>query len=430
MTRRPSHPAGLYVLFMTELWERYSFYSMVAILSLYMNEALHFDVAHVGRIYGAYTAAVYFLPLFGGMLADRVLGFNRAIIMGGVLMMLGHLVLGVEALPFFYTGLVLLACGSGLLKPNVSTLVGNLYRDRPALRDQGFNIFYIGINLGAFVAPLTVSWLRTNYGWSLAFMSAAVAMLISLAIFVGFNRHVAAAAVKVEQGSTEARTVGADEARSRVITLIAVFVISTAFWLAFYQIFYTFTFWARDNTATTIAPERFQVFEPIGVITLSPVIVALWVWLQRRNAEPSTPVKMLLGLVLMAVAYGLLTLAALNGGDAGRVGPQWLIAANLIIAVGEIALSPMGLSLVNHLAPPRSRGLLMGGWFASLALGGYLAGYVGGYWDTMPHSRFFALIGAVQIAVALPLSLMTPQINRTIRQAYQLTARSRQPTAS
>src|SRR5437762_13233340 len=292
--QRGRHPPGLYVMFFTELWERYSFYSMVAILSLYMNEALHFDVAHVGRVYGAYTAAVYFLPLFGGLAADRLLGFNRAIVSGAVLMMLGHLVLGVEALPFFYSGLVLLACGSGLLKPNVSTIVGNLYRSRPELRDQGFNIFYVGINLGAFVSPLTVSWLRANYGWSVAFMSAAVAMLFSLVTFIGFNRHVAEAATKVDKTSTEARTIGPAEARSRVITLLAVFTISTAFWLAFYQIFYTFTFWARDNTATTIAPERFQVFEPLGVIVLSPVLVAVWMWLQRRNAEPSTPVKMLL----------------------------------------------------------------------------------------------------------------------------------------
>src|SRR6266852_1187043 len=201
---RAGHPPGLYVMFFTELWERYSFYSMMAILSLYMNEALHFDVAHVGRVYGAYTAGVYFLPLFGGLLADRVLGFNRAVIAGGVLMMLGHLVLGVESLPFFYTGLVLLACGSGLLKPNVSTLVGNLYRDRPELRDQGFNIFYMGINLGAFVSPLTVSWIRTDYGWSPAFMSAAAAMILSLLVFTAFNRHVAAAGAKVEGGSAEA----------------------------------------------------------------------------------------------------------------------------------------------------------------------------------------------------------------------------------
>ncbi len=414
---RASHPPGLYVLFFTEMWERYSFYSMMAILSLYMNEALHFDIAHVGRVYGLYTAGVYFLPLVGGLLADRLLGFNRAIIIGGVLMMFGHIALGIELMPFFYSGLVLLACGSGLLKPNVSTIVGNLYRSRPELRDQGFNIFYVGINLGAFVSPLTVSWLRTNYGWSAAFMSAAVAMLFSLVTFIGFNRHVAEAATKVDKTSTEARTIGPAEARSRVITLLAVFTISTAFWLAFYQIFYTFTFWARDNTATTIAPERFQVFEPLGVIVLSPVLVAVWMWLQRRNAEPSTPVKMLLGVVLCAGAFGMLGYAGTIGGDTGRVSPLWLIAANIIIALGEIALSPMGLSLVNSIAPPRSRGLLMGGWFASLALGGYLSGYIGAYWDRMPHSRFFAMVAVILAGTAIPLSLMTPQIKRTIRRA-------------
>jgi POT family proton-dependent oligopeptide transporter len=408
------HPPGLYVLFFTELWERYSFYSMMAILSLYMNEALHFDVAHVGRVYGAYTAGVYFLPLFGGLLADRVLGFNRAVIGGGVLMMLGHLVLGVESLPFFYTGLVLLACGSGLLKPNVSTLVGNLYRDRPELRDQGFNIFYMGINLGAFISPLTVSWLRTHYGWGPAFMSAAGAMLISLLVFIVFNRHVAAAAVKVEEDSTEARAISPADARSRVITLLAVLAISAVFWLAFYQIFYTFTFWARDNTLTTIPPERFQVFEPLGVILFSPVLVAAWMWLQRRNAEPSTPVKMLMGVMLVAIAFGMLAYAGMTGGDTGRVSAQWLIWANVIIALGEIALSPMGLSLVNMLAPPRNRGVLMGGWFASLAIGGYLSGYIGGYWDQMPHSRFFLMVTGILIATAVPLSLMTPQIKRTI----------------
>ena len=414
---RTSHPPGLYVLFFTEMWERYSFYSMMAILSLYMNEALHFDIAQVGRIYGLYTAGVYFLPLAGGLLADRLLGFNRAIIIGGVLMMFGHIVLGIELMPFFYSGLILLACGSGLLKPNVSTIVGNLYRSRPELRDQGFNIFYVGINLGAFVSPLTVSWLRTNYGWSIAFMSAAVAMLFSLVTFIGFNRHVAEAATKVDKTSTEARTIAPAEARSRVITLLAVFTISTAFWLAFYQIFYTFTFWARDNTATTIAPERFQVFEPLGVIALSPVLVAVWMWLQRRNAEPSTPVKMLLGVVLCAGAFGMLGYAGTIGGDTGRVSPLWLIAANIIIALGEIALSPMGLSLVNSIAPPRSRGLLMGGWFASLALGGYLSGYIGAYWDRMPHSRFFAMVAVILAGTAIPLSLMTPQIKRTIRRA-------------
>lgn len=414
---RTSHPPGLYVLFFTELWERYSFYSMMAILSLYMNEALHFDVAHVGSVYGTYNLGVYLMPVAGGFIADRWLGFTKSIIVGGALMMLGHLVLGVEALPFFYGGLVLLACGSGLLKPNVSTLVGNLYRDRPGLRDQGFNIYYMGVNIGAFVSPLTVAWLRTHYGWSIAFMSAAVAMIVSLIIFVTFKHHLAEAAVRTDQAVVAGPALSPGEARSRIITLLAIFAISFVFWIAFYQIFYTFTFWARDSTATSWAPESFQTFEPLGVILLSPVLVATWAWLQRRNAEPSTPVKMLLGVVLVAAAFALLAYAGTIGGDTGRVSPLWLISANVMIAIGEIALSPMGMSLVNRLSPPALRGLMMGAWFASLGLGGKVSGSIGAYWDQMPHSRFFFMVVAILVAAAIPLSLLTPQIKRTILRA-------------
>jgi proton-dependent oligopeptide transporter, POT family len=416
-TSRPTHPPGLYVLFFTELWERYSFYSMMAILTLYMNEALHFSVARGGQVLGLYQAGVYLMPVAGGLIADRWLGFSRAIIVGGVLMMFGHLVLGVEALPFFYSGLVLLACGSGLLKPNVSTLVGNLYRDRPQLRDQGFNIYYMGVNIGAFVSPLSVAWLRNHFGWSVAFMSAAVAMVFSLATFIAFNRYVAEAAMKVDEKSAEVAMLPPGEVRSRVVTLLAIFGISVVFWIAFYQIFSTFTLWARDSTATTWNPETFQPFEPLGVILLTPVLVATWAWLQRRNQEPSTPVKMLLGVLLVAAAFGMLAYAGRIGGDTGRVSPVWLIVANLLIAVGEIALSPMGMSLVNRLSPPAQRGLMMGGWFASLGIGGYLSGAIVGYWDRMPHSQFFLMVVGILAVVAIPLSLLTPQIKRTISRA-------------
>jgi len=414
---RASHPPGLYVLFFTEMWERYSFYSMMAILILYMNESLHFSVAHAGRVYGMYQAGVYLMPVAGGLLADRWLGFIKAIIVGGVLMMFGHLVLGVEALPFFYAGLVLLAAGSGLLKPNVSTLVGNLYRDRPQLRDQGFNIYYMGVNIGAFVSPLTVAWLRAHYGWSVAFMSAAVAMVFSLITFISFKSYVAEAAMKVDERSTDARALPPAEVRSRIITLLAIFGLSLVFWIAFYQIFFTFTLWARDSTATSWSPETFQTFEPLGVILLSPVLVALWAWLQRRDAEPSTPVKMLLGVLLVAAAFALLGYAGTIGGDTGRVSPLWLISANILIAIGEIALSPMGMSLVNRLSPPTMRGLMMGGWFASLGIGGYLSGAIGRYWDILPHSQFFFMVVGILIAVAVPLSLLIPQIKRTIARA-------------
>jgi proton-dependent oligopeptide transporter, POT family len=326
-------------------------------------------------------------------------------------------VLGVEAMPFFYSGLVLLASGAGLLKPNVSTVLGNLYHDRPALRDQGFSIFYMGINIGSFMAPITVSLIRKYYGWSLAFMSAAVAMLISLVIFTTFNRYVRAAAEKVVDHSVEADSLSDAESRQRVITLLIVFAISAAFWLAWYQIFYTFAFFARDNVATRIGPEQFPSFEALGVIVFSPTMAILWAWLLRRNAEPSTPVKMLLGVVVLAGAFALLGYASLSGGDTGRVSAAWLIATNLIMAVAEVALSPIGMSLVNRLAPPRSRGMLMGAWFASLALGGLLAGRIGVFYELVPHSRFFLGISVFLIVVAIPLSLLVPRIKRTIARA-------------
>jgi len=411
------HPPGLYVLFFTELWERYSFYSMMAILTLYMDEALHFDAARIGAVYGGYIGGVYLMPLAGGLLADRVLGFYRAVVIGGVFMMLGHLVLAVESLPFFYTALVLLACGSGLLKPNVSSIVGNLYRDRPALRDAGFNLFYMGINLGGLISPISVAWFRAHYGWSVAFGSAAVAMALSLVFFIGGRRYLGSAADRVEAHAPEAESVSPADARARIIALLLLFVIVTVFWLAFYQNGFTLTFWARDNTLTSIAPESFQSVEPFGVIVFSASLVAIWGWLGRRGLEPTTPMKLLMGIVLVGTAFAMMALAALLGGDTGRVSVWWLIGAYIVIALGEVFLSPMGLSLVNRVAPPRSRGLMMGAWFVSLAAGGYVAGAAGAYWTAMPHSRFFLLVSATLGVAAILLGLLLPRLSRVLRSA-------------
>jgi proton-dependent oligopeptide transporter, POT family len=418
--QRQRHPPGLYVLFFTELWERYSFYSMMAILTLYMDEVLHFDGARIGRVYGGYIGGVYLMPLVGGLLADRVLGFYRAVIIGGALMMLGHLVLAIDSLPFFYTALTLLACGSGLLKPNVSTIVGNLYRDRPELRDAGFNLFYMGINLGALIAPLSVAWFRAHYGWSVAFASAAVAMLFSLATFIMGRRRIGGAADMVPADAREAAAISAHDGQARVMTLLIVFAVSAIFWIAFYQNGFTLTFWARDNTVTSFAPESFQSVEPLGVIVFSGSLVAIWAWMGRRGIEPSTPLKMLLGIVLVAAAFGLMAVAGLSGGDTGRVSVWWLVGAYLTIALGEVCLSPMGLSLVNRVAPPRSRGVMMGAWFVSLSAGGYLSGMVGAYWNDMPHSRFFMLVVGVLVVAAVVLALVLPRIRRVLESVNAL----------
>ncbi|MGE3955774.1 MAG: peptide MFS transporter [Vicinamibacterales bacterium] len=419
-TSGQGHPPGLYVLFFTELWERYSFYSMMAILTLYMDEALHFDAARIGMVYGGYIGGVYLLPLAGGLLADRVLGYYGAVVLGGVVMMAGHLVLAVESPPFFYSALVLLAVGTGLLKPNVSTIVGNLYRERPALRDAGFNLFYMGINLGALISPISVAWFRAHYGWSVAFGSAAVAMALSLAFFIGGRRFLGDAAGRVDAAAPENEAVSAEDARLRVTTLLALFAIVAVFWVAFYQNGFTLTFWARDNTATSLAPETFQSVEPFGVIVFSFAFVFLWTWMGRRGIEPSTPVKIGLGMVLVALAFSVMAVAGLVGGDTGRVSMWWLVSAYLLVALGEVCLSPMGLSLVNRVAPPRSRGVMMGAWFVGLSAGGYFSGALGAYWGSMPHSSFFLMVAGILVVAAVLLTALFPRIRRVLRQVETL----------
>jgi POT family proton-dependent oligopeptide transporter len=400
------HPYGLYVLFATELWERYGFYSMMAILTLYMDEHLRFPQQLSGQVYGGYIGAVYFMPLLGGFLADRVLGYNRAVRLGVVLMGIGYLSVASGPLPLFFGGLALVATGSGFLKPNISTVVGNLYRHKPELRDSAFNIFYMGINIGAFLAPFGVAYLRARYGWGIAIGSSAIGMVLAFLTFTLFNRHVADAAQRSQDSAHPETDPAPSEARRRTLALLVIFAIAVAFWIAFYQNGFTLTFWARDNTNTTVSPEVFQSVNPLGIILFSPLLVVVWGWLRRREIEPSTPVKILIGMLFTVASFGVMVGAALIGGDAGRVSPAWLISSYLLIAIAEISLSPMGLSLVAKVAPPRRRGLLMGGWFVATSLGGYFSGSLGTLWSTMPHSRFFMLVAGLTLIGAVVLVLV------------------------
>ncbi len=419
-----SHPRGLYVLFFTELWERYSFYSLMAILTLYMDEQLRFPRSVSAQVYGAYIAAVYFVPLAGGALADRWLGFYRAVVAGAVLMGIGQFVLGFRSEAAFFLGLALIASGTGVLKPSVSTIVGNLYADRPQLRDSGFNIFYMGINIGAFVAPIVVAWLRAHYGWTVALRSASVAMVIALVIFIGFRHLIEGGAHKGqrEAGPTPASVA---DARSRTIALLVIYLIVVAFWIAFYQNGYALTLWARDNTATRWSPEVFQSVDPLGIIVFSPLLVVLWRVLRQRGAEPSTLGKIFIGMLLTVLTFAIMAAAAFSGGDAGRVSSSWLISAYLIIAAGEICLSPMGLSLVTKVAPPHLRGTLMGAWFVATAAGGYLAGFLGTYWSRIPHSQFFMLVAAIAAGAAALLLV----VKRRLQVALEPTEEGRRSAA-
>ena len=430
------HPPGLPVLFFTEMWERFSFYCMLSILALYMNESLGFDTDTVGQVYGWYIGLVYFSPLFGGLLADKALGFGRAILIGAVFMGMGHFLLAFPPLTTFFAGLACLIIGNGLFKPNISVLLGNLYRNIPEKRDDAYNIFYMGINVGAFFSPLVAGYLRTNYGWHYAFGAAGIGMIISLIIFSVFRKYTRAGEVnahlKVEERHPEIELTKSQE-RARITALLVIFAVVVVFWMAFHQNGFTLTFWARDATDPATVPawmlddtgerpagEYTQTINPLFVLLFTPLLVGFWTLLRRRRKEPSTAAKIGFGMILTACAYGIMTLAGQAGGDTGRVSITWLVGTYAVITMGELMLSPMGLSLVNKLAPARMRGLLMGGWFTATAVGNKLSGAVGSLWDDMPHSQFFLILSVASLAAAAVLFLLIKKIRGTIHDAEQM----------
>lgn len=440
------HPKGMPVLFATEMWERFSFYSMRAIFALYMITpeeygGLGFSPVLTANIYGAYIGIVYVTTLMGGYLADQVLGIKRSIITGGLFMTAGHFLLGmiivthfVEGLSplwFFFSALICLVVGNGLFKPNISTMLGNLYREVPEKKDDGYNIFYMGINLGAFLSPLVAAYLRglhPIHGWHYAFSAAGFGMILSLTIFLSFQRFVKAGDIppaskrKVDPEAQEKARLDTGDPkknRQRTIALLIVFVIVIFFWMAFEQQGLTLTFWAQNATNTALLPETFQSVNPMFILLLTFPIVTFWGFMRRRKKEPSTAAKMVFGMLLTAVAYLILAFAAFSGGNDGHVNVLWLVFAYASITSGELMLSPMGLSLVSKLAPPGRLGMMMGGWFVAAGIGGYLAGAVGILWEYVSHGVFFLILVGSSLIVALALFTLLKWLNPVIHDAEQ-----------
>lgn len=428
-----NHPRGLFPLFFTEMWERFSFYTMGALLTLYMDApesqgGLVFDPKITAQVYGLYNGFVYFTPLFGGLLADRLWGFIRAVTLGGVVMMLGHLALAGEGLAFFFTGLALLIVGNGLFKPNISAMLGNLYREQPALKDQGFNIFYMGINMGAMAAPLTANVLKNEFGWHVGFGSAALGMLVSLVIFLACRQAVAAgdqpAFQRDETRAAPAAPVPPEVERLRMQALLTIFVVVILFWMAFKQNGLTLTRWARDHTSEFLGIDFSQnasltlAINPFLVIVLTPLLVLFWESLKRGGLLVSTPRKMAIGMLLTAACFLVMGIAGLQlaEGDRGRVSIMWLLSGYVLVTLGELCVSPMGLSVVSKLAPARYAGLLMGGWFVATSIGAYLSGALKSFGDTLTEewfgakwtnaTFFFVLVGTSLFAAAVLFTLL------------------------
>ena len=347
------HPKGLYVLFFTELWERFSFYGMKTLLVLYMLNHFFWSQEDASGLLGTYAMLAYGLPVVGGFIADRWLGAKRAVIVGGVLLAIGHLLMAFEPLPFFYTALGFIIAGVGLLKPNVSTQVGSLYKPGDPRRDGAFTIFYMGINLGALVGPLLCDWLRVEYGYHYGFAAAGVGMILGLIVYVigqrklvEFNQEVGDTEEEAEAAQVEVHP--PHVVRDRIIVLLVVFAFIILFWTAFEQSPNAMLVWADKHTnlqflsteaapvvlesadaTPTIQPDggagqaikgwfenpsmtsgQTQSFNPFFIIVLAPVFAFFWIWLDRRRLQPSTPTKMVLGLALVVVAFGVMWPAA------------------------------------------------------------------------------------------------------------------------
>jgi POT family proton-dependent oligopeptide transporter len=541
------HPKGLYALFGTEMWERFSFYSMLALFTLYLRdpvEGFGWTAAEATTLYANYLMFVYASPLIGGLIADRITGYRKAVMIGGFFFMAGHGLLSIPALWAVYAALTCLVIGNGFFKPNVSTMVGNLYPEGSHLKDRAYNIFYMGINIGAFLAPIVMEIVKQNFGFHAAFAVAAFGMLISVGILWYYKNIVedpnalgerqrnramektntAATAVDApptgvsdqerddnaprSANQTRQDTMNAVPDWKRIMALIVIFAIVIVFWMVFHQNGSTLTYWADDNTAWSVSGTISNSINAFWVVTLTFPLIWFWSYLHKRGKEPATPTKMAIGMTLTGLSFLVLYYAATIGenrpptaqelstgefrinervlknlGAQGvpqdvldkivaakgadgknliygvkfspkedaatkqmmsgeqqlmnalntvapaqaaqyreafltrahlfRVSAFWLVFAYAIVTLGELMLSPMGLSLVSKVAPINLRGLLMGGWFVATAIGNKLT-QIGVYWDIWLQSTFFLVLAGMALVMAVVLFLLLKPLKKAM----------------
>jgi POT family proton-dependent oligopeptide transporter len=434
------HPAGLSTCFFTEMWERMSYYGMRALLILYMTEAttsanpgLGIDVQSAGTIYGFYTFFVYFMALPGGIIADKWLGQYRSVAVGGVLIVAGQFLLVVGQLPTFFAGLACIVTGTGLLKPNISTMVGSLYPEGDARRDGGFSIFYMGINVGAAMAPLLCGYLGQRVGWGYGFAAAGVGMIFGLIQYRIGKKRLLPSLQRIEQRHKEKAKEMAAEAKTgfvellrsftpkewkRIGVIMVLFVFSTMFWAAFEQAGTSLNLFADRMTNTNVfgwsfPTTWFQFVNPFYIIVFAPLYAKMWVWLDRRGKEPAAPLKFVYGMMLVGLGFLLIVPAASQAQSTGlQVSMFWLIGVYLLHTLGELSLSPVSLSMVTKLAPQRIVGSMMGIWFLSYALGNLIAGSVGGLFETLPLVKLFGTVFACTFGAGLLLLIFVKPLTK------------------
>ena len=404
----PRTPPGLYVLCATELCERFGFALAFTGFVLYLTEHDHRSEASATATYGLFLMLAHAAGCVGGILADWRLGYRAAVGLGLGLMAAGYG--AVAAVPSsLWCGLALLAVGSGLFKPNITVLVGSLYPDGDPRRDKAFGYFYAAVNLGTLLAPFVGELLLLRFGWSALFGAAGGAMLIGILIFVCGLPWLHAASGRQEAVCSSLPQASSPIDQRRVRAAVLVSVLMALYWAAYFQCGGTLLFWARDNTAPvfagrTVPPMWFASFHSLAVLALSGGAMP-WLWARLRiTAGPSAALsKMLVGLLLTGAAFIVMLLASLAGGDTGKVSPLWLVACYTLLSVGEMAIAPLGLSLVSALAPRRYVSLTMGIWYAAVCAGMELAGQLGALWASWAHSWYWALVSSLALGSGLVL---------------------------
>jgi POT family proton-dependent oligopeptide transporter len=439
---RFGHPRALPYLFATEMWERFSYYGMRALLVLYMVEhllqsgrservlglaglksALESVFGPLGpqpfasQVYGLYTGLVYLTPILGGLLADRVLGQRRTVLIGATLMAIGHFMMAFE--PLFLFALTALILGSGAFKPNISTQLGALYAPGDRRRDRAFSIFYVGVNLGAFFSPLVCGTLGETLGWHYGFAAAGVGMTIGLAIYLAATPTLPQDAfAKREMPKTP---LARADWQSIVALLLLVIPVSL-FWATYEQQGNTIVLWAEQQTdrhvdllfaSFDIPVTWFQAFNPFMIFAFTPLVVGFW---RRQGArEPHTITKLSIGCFLNALAWLVMAAAAWRVGD-GRASWLWLFTFFVVITIGELYLSPTSLSLVTKVAPVRVLSLMMGVWLATSFLGNFLAGYLGTFWSAMEKPAFFLMLAAIAAAAGIAIAALSLPLRGVLKE--------------
>lgn len=420
------HPKGLSTLFNIEMWERIGFFIMSAIYVLYMDKELKFSDSDKGTLYAAFLVIAYLFPLVGGWLGDKVLGQVKTMRIGIIMMGAGYASLAlssIDALSLFYLGLGLVSVGTGIFKVNMSVLVGNLYREKPELRDAGFNIYYMGVNLGGVIGPLLITIIGaiTN-DFNLSFWTASAGMVFAL-LFLEKGKKILSTIDSFGKSSEDKQrdqlitdNMDKKEYWQRVTALFVLFVIASLFWLPFYQNGAALTLFADRSTISLnwLRPETYQIFNPAFILLLTTPMLAIFAKLRLKNKEPRTPMKIFIGLLIMSLAMTIMVFASLLGGNADQpvMSPAWLISTYLVITIAEIMISPMGQSYVSKVAPPSIRGVMMGGWFMSTAIGAMSAGIFTKFYSDVPHHQYFMLLAGLAVFASLLVLLFMKKLNR------------------